>query len=115
MPFCLACEPGPLAANRLYVVGGLLPDLPTSGVANGRYGHPDTEALEMLCDARPDRHWTLWMTYGGACSDGENHLHRRVQTFFERRRRGGQSVDVRYARPDRRSVRVHLGNDVTPW
>ena len=21
MPFCLACEPGPLAANRLYVVG----------------------------------------------------------------------------------------------
>lgn len=75
--------------------------------ANGKYGNPDIETLEMISAARPDDDFTIYLTYPYA--DFELGLGQEIESFFAQDKAKGDRTYEVALRPDSEpSLRIDL-------
>lgn len=67
--------------------------------ADGEYGNPDLETLEMISAARPDDDFTLHLTYGDTSVEGEDFKGKvspETHDFFAAEEKGGREYKVAF-------------------
>jgi len=78
--------------------------------ADGKYGNPENETLQMILDSRSDDCFTIHLTN----HEGEDGLGARLDAFFAQARDRGRRFDLVYRDPQKASLSVDLGDAGAP-
>jgi beta-lactamase superfamily II metal-dependent hydrolase len=74
--------------------------------ANGRFGNPESETLELIVAARKDDDFTIHLTYAGGAGD----LAQRLETFVDTHRAADRKFRVSTRVDPALSERIDLGD-----
>ena len=79
--------------------------------ANGRYGNPETDTLELIAESRADDDFSIVLTNHDST---EFDLPRRLDAFVEQQRAAGRRFTVRWRTDPALSIVVDAGDDSVP-